>query len=114
MIYLTKASCYYVDLNMHSWKWSNAENGFVKKGEEYCFHALMNSREIDKMCEETFDLLLLSSTCNKFRNTEGSCKALPFSKINYIERSNMYFKSLIESSFKGIYAAIKKSYKDYS
>ena len=29
MIYLTKASCYYVHLNMHSWKWSNAENGFA-------------------------------------------------------------------------------------
>ena len=29
---LTKNSCYYVDLNMHSWNWSNAKNGFVKKG----------------------------------------------------------------------------------
>ena len=29
MIYLTKASCYYLHLNMHSWKWSNAESGFA-------------------------------------------------------------------------------------
>ena len=81
MTYLTKASCYYVDLNMHSWIWSNAENGFVNKGEEYCIHALMTARKIDKMRDKTFDLLLLSSTCNKLHNTDGSCKALPFFKI---------------------------------
>ena len=55
--------------------------GLQRKGEEYCIHALMTPREIYKMRDKTFDLLLLSSTCNKLRNTEGSCKALPFSKI---------------------------------
>ena len=35
----------------------------------------MTLRKIDKMRDKTFDLLLLSSTCNKLRNTEGSCKA---------------------------------------
>ena len=83
MIYLTKASCYYVDLKMHSWKRSNAENGFVKKGRRI----LQTSRKIDKILDKTFDLFLLSSTCNKLHNTEGSCKALPFSKykITYKE-----------------------------
>ena len=55
--------------------------GLERKREEYCIHALMSSRKIDKMRDETFDLLLLSSTCNKLRNTEGLCKALSFSKI---------------------------------
>ena len=55
--------------------------GLSRWGEEYCIHDLMTLRKIDKMRDKTFDLLLLSSTCNKLRNTEGLCKALPFSKI---------------------------------
>ena len=55
--------------------------GLYRKGEGYCIHGLMTWTKIDKMGEETFDLLRLSSTCNKLPNTEGSCKALPFSRI---------------------------------
>ena len=77
MIYLKKSSCYYVDLNMQSWKWSNAEKGFVKIGRRILHSWSNDSIKIDKIRDETFDLLLLSSTCNKFPNTEGSCKALP-------------------------------------
>ena len=68
----------------------------------------MTPRKIDKMRDKTFDLLLLSSTCNKLRNTESSCKAMPFYKIwnKYKEATCILIKIFMESSFKGIYAAI--------
>lgn len=37
---------------MRSWKLSNAKNEFKKKGEEYCFHALMNLEKPNKMLDK--------------------------------------------------------------
>ena len=55
--------------------------GLNRKG-EYCIHTLMTSMKIDKMCDETFDLLLLSSTCYKLSNTEGRTKGEGWSTAN--------------------------------
>ena len=50
-------------------------------------HALMTSMKIDKMRDETFDLLLLSSSCNKLPDTEGCTRPClsPGYKITYKE-----------------------------
>ena len=78
MIYLTKASCYGVDLNMH--KCRNAENGY-EKGQNYCIYAVMISRRTDTKLDKISDLLLLCSRFNKLHKTGSSRKTPPFSNI---------------------------------
>ena len=63
-----------------------------RKGEKYCTHAVMTSRKTDKMLDKTSDLLLFRSAFNKWRYTEGSCKAcISGTYKNDREGSNMYF-----------------------
>ena len=81
MIYLTKTSCHNVHLNMHSWKWSNSENGSEEREKNIANHALIYSRKSDEMLDKTSNLTIFSNTFKKLRNTEVSYKILPFSNI---------------------------------
>lgn len=51
---------------MHSLKWSNAENEFEYKGEEYCIHAWSNEyRETDEMLDKACEFSIYSKLFNK-------------------------------------------------